>query len=100
MTKEHCRAIIFLASSGQHATFIPAPLSLHLAQQLLEILLALGLVHPQMLLHVLGDVHGAELWAAHGAVPGLLVILVLHRLVARVTSGLRVQRELELRGPI
>src|SRR5579863_4268723 len=75
-------------------------LFLDFGQQLNESLLTLRLVLPCVAFGELGDVHGTEFGAAHGAELGVLVKIVGQSFVVHAPSGVGVERKLELFVPV
>src|SRR3989338_2285812 len=64
-----------------------ARLSRDFGEQLDELLAALRLVLPEILVHLLAGVHGAELGPAHRAEGGFLVVVVAQGLVMHRAGG-------------
>jgi hypothetical protein len=60
----------------------------HFRQQLLILLLSILLVEPEVLLHHLSGIHGAELRSAHRAEGGILVIVIGQGFVVHGAGGL------------
>src|ERR1700761_6637912 len=52
------------------------------------------------LVHLARPVHGAELWSAHGAEGGFLVVVIGKRLVVHGAGGFGIEREGELLLPV